>query len=86
MTKIHVAIYSRPDCHLCEEAKAVVERVRAEVAFTLEEINIDEDPNLRAQFTNDVPVVFINGRKAFKYRVEEAALLKRLRRLEKPAE
>jgi glutaredoxin len=79
MRKIHVQIYSRPNCHLCEEAKVVIEQTRAEVAFTLEEINIDDDSELQARYTNDVPVIFINGRKAFKHRVEARSLLKRLR-------
>lgn len=83
MAGIHVQIYSRPDCHLCEEAKAAIEQARREVAFTLEEINIDDDAELRARFTNDVPVIFINGRKAFKHRVEGARFLKRLQRLER---
>lgn len=82
MRKIHVQIYSRPNCHLCEEAKTVIEQARAEVAFTLEEINIDDDSELQARYTNDVPVIFINGRKAFKHRVEARSLLKRLRRLQ----
>lgn len=80
---IHIQIYSRPNCHLCEQAKAAIERARTEVAFTLEEINIDEEPELRVLYTNDVPVIFINGRKAFKHRVAAGEFLKRLRRLEK---
>ena len=83
MAKIHVQIYSRPNCHLCEEAKAVIEQAQTEVAFTLEEINIDDDPELRARYTNDVPVIFINGRKAFKHRVEARRFLKRLREAER---
>lgn len=80
MKEFQVQIYSRPNCHLCEEAKAVLEQARAEVAFRLEEINIDDDPELRERFTNDVPVIFINGRKAFKHRIEARDFLKRLRR------
>ena len=80
MKSLHVQIYSRPDCHLCEEAKRVLEQARAEFAFRLEEINIDNDPELRERFTNDVPVIFINGRKAFKHRLEARDFVKRLRR------
>ena len=83
MSGILVQVYSRPNCHLCEEAKVAIQQARAEVAFTLEEINIDDDPELRARYTNDVPVIFINGRKAFKHRVEASSFLKRLREAER---
>lgn len=86
MASILVQIYSRPNCHLCEEAKAVIKQAQAEVVFTLEEINIDDDPDLRARYTNDVPLVFINGRKAFKHRVESREFLKRLRDSERRKE
>ena len=78
---IRVEIYSKPDCHLCEEAKAVLQEVQREQPFTLVEVDIRTDPALFQQYEWEIPVIFINGRKAFKYRVDREALLKRLRRL-----
>jgi glutaredoxin len=76
-----VVIYSRPGCHLCDEAKEVIKRVSARIAITLHEVNIDNDPDARARFNEEIPVVFIDGKKAFKYRIEESELLRRLKSL-----
>lgn len=74
-----VTIYSRPGCHLCDEAKAVVERARGQAEFDLAEVNIDGDPELQRLYGEQIPVVTINGRKAFKYFVEAEEFLKKLR-------
>ena len=68
-TRPLVTLYSRPGCHLCEDAKAVIEPLLAEFGATLREINIDSDVRLTEQFSYDIPVVFINDRKAAKHRV-----------------
>src|SRR5262249_6239833 len=75
---IRVEIYSKPGCHLCDEAKAVLERVRRSVPFDLTEINIEASPAHYEQFKEEIPVVFINGRKAFKFHVDEKALRRHL--------
>jgi glutaredoxin len=75
-----VQIYSKPDCSLCEEAKVILERVRRKVHFELEEIDIRSDPALFERHQYDIPVVWIDGSKAFKHRLTEAELLARLRR------
>jgi glutaredoxin len=64
-----VTIYSRPGCHLCDQAKAVIEQVGRSHQFTLEEINIADSPALEEQYGYDIPVVFINGVKVFKHKV-----------------
>lgn len=74
-----VVLYTRPGCHLCEIVKVQLERLRDEVFFSYREVNIDADPALRDEFNEQVPVVFIDGRKAFKYRLEERAFLKKIR-------
>ena len=76
--RTRVAIYSKPDCCLCDEAKAVIESVRARHAFDVEEIDISLDPALQARFGQEIPVVFIAGKKAFKFRLDATALLRRL--------
>ncbi len=75
-----VTLYTRAGCHLCDEAKKVLKEAQAATGFDLEEVDIDRDPNLKTQFHEQVPVVFINGRKAFKYRVEPRELRRRLNR------
>ncbi|MBM3774636.1 MAG: glutaredoxin family protein [Acidobacteria bacterium] len=76
--KPKVTFYTRRDCGLCEEAKRVVESVRRQSDFELEEIDIDGDPELSALYGWEVPVIAINGRKAFKYRVEPRELRRKL--------
>jgi glutaredoxin len=78
---IHIDIYSRPDCHLCDAAKAVIERVRERFPFAVRVVNIEQDPELEKAYGTEIPVVFINGNKAFKYRVDEAELEKKVKKL-----
>lgn len=75
---VRVEIYSKPGCHLCDEAKAVLERVRRSAPFELIEINIENSPAHYETFKYEIPVIFIDGHKAFKYRVEEKALRRSL--------
>jgi glutaredoxin len=74
-----VTIYSRPGCHLCEEAKAQIAPLLKEFGARLTEINIDEDPELRARYDYDVPVIFLGARKAAKHRVDPAQFRRQLR-------
>ena len=73
-----LTLYTRPGCHLCDVVKDVLENVRAEVPFDLAEVNIDADPAAHALYRHEIPVVTIDGRKAFKYRVDPAELRRRL--------
>lgn len=77
---MRVEIYSRPDCGLCEEAKHVLKEVQQTIEFTLVEVNIEDDPQLLSRYRYDIPVVFIDGHKAFKHRVDRSGLLERLTR------
>jgi glutaredoxin len=74
-----VTLYTRRGCCLCDTAKGELQKARRRVEFDLEEIDIDQDPQLRALYSDEVPVVAINGKKAFKYHIEEQTFLKRLR-------
>ena len=82
---IRIEIYTRPGCHLCDEAKAVIERVGRRIPFALSVINIDANPQLEKLYGEQIPVVFINGNKAFKYHVDEAELEKKAKKLWKPS-
>ncbi len=73
-----VILYSRKGCHLCEIVKESLQKLRRLARFALEEIDVDSDEDLRRKFTDEVPVVFINGRKAFKYHMDEREFLKKL--------
>ncbi|MFO0606811.1 MAG: glutaredoxin family protein [Polyangiales bacterium] len=81
---ITVTLYTRVGCHLCDDAKEVLEAVRADDPFALEVVDIDGDPALRALYTDEVPVIAVAGRKAFKYRVTPEALRERLAREARP--
>ena len=83
MTRAAVLIYSRPGCHLCEEAKAEIQTAGCDGEFTLDEVNIDDDPELLERYQYDIPVVFINGMKVFKHRVDRHAFKSKLCRLRK---
>ena len=65
----HVIIYSRPGCHLCEEAKEVIEASGYRGEYTLEEINIESDAELLRRYRFDIPVITINGVEAFRHRL-----------------
>ena len=78
--KAQLLLYTRKDCCLCQEMKATLSQAARRVSFALEEIDIDTSPGLQAEYGNDVPVLFINGRKAFKHRLTARELEKRLKR------
>lgn len=73
-----VVVYSRVGCHLCDVVKQQLEQLRGRADFTWREVDIDADPDLRQRYNEEVPVVFIDGRKAFKYHLNERDFLRRL--------
>ena len=75
-----VIIYSRPGCHLCDEAKAAIQNAGCSDRFTLEEINIESDNELLRKYKYDIPVVMIDGVEAFRHRVEIEAFKQKLER------
>lgn len=74
-----LTIYYKPACHLCEDAKQVLERVRPFERFELEEVDISHDRVAYGLYSDKIPVVTINGQMVFKYRVDEDRLIRRLR-------
>ena len=73
-----VTLYSRPGCHLCEEAREALERVRTQAPFELDEIDIETDDALHARYLERIPVVAVDGEELFQYFVDESALLRRI--------
>jgi glutaredoxin len=76
--KAQVTLYTRAGCCLCDEAKEVIAAARRRADFDYAEIDIDRDAELVRLYNVEVPVVTINGRKAFKYKVDMNELLKKL--------
>lgn len=74
-----LTLYSRQECCLCDEMKAIIREVALTIPLDLEVIDVDGSAELREEFGHEVPVLFVDGRKAFKYRVTENALASRLR-------
>lgn len=70
MSKPHVIIYSRPGCHLCDEAKAAIMSAGCSDQFTLEEVNIDSEQELLRKYKHDIPVIAIDGAETFIHRVD----------------
>ena len=73
-----VTLYSKPDCPLCDEARDALERVRADLPFDLEEVDIMTRASLLEQYGERIPVVAIDDRETFEYFVDERELERRL--------
>lgn len=73
-----IEIYTKDECCLCDEAKAVLSKVKKEIDFELREIKIQDDAHLIQEYGHKIPVVFINGRLAFKHHIYELELKEKL--------
>ena len=73
-----ITLYTRPGCHLCDDAKTIIARLASEFGAQLYEVDIDRDPLLRARYTNDVPVIFVGPRLLSKLRLDPARLRRAL--------
>ncbi len=69
-----ITLYTRPGCHLCAQAREVVERVCADLGETYEEVDITTDAALLERFTEEIPVTFVDGRQHDFWRVDEQRL------------
>ena len=82
MTKI--TLYGKPGCHLCETARSVVDRVRADHEFELEEVDVTLDPVIHGRYGERIPVLELDGEELFEFFVQEPALRERLDRVSAP--
>ncbi|HEY0642036.1 MAG TPA: glutaredoxin family protein [Nocardioides sp.] len=73
-----VTLYSRPGCHLCDDAREVVVRVCDDLGLGWVEVDIESDPDLEDRFGEEIPVTFVDGRQHDFWRVDEARLRKAL--------
>ena len=71
--------YLQPACHLCEEAKKVIEGSGYPEEYTLEEINIESDAELLRRYRYDIPVITINGEEAFRHRLTARDFVERMK-------
>lgn len=74
-----IIIYSKPSCCLCEKAKSQLAKLQEKYQFAWHEINILEDAVAYARFKDEIPVIFVNGRKAFKYHLNEKDFIRLLK-------
>jgi len=75
---VKVKILTKPGCCLCETAKSTIKKVQRDLNFVFEEIDISKDEALEKRFGQEIPVIFINDKKAFKYKVDEKDLRHKL--------
>jgi glutaredoxin len=69
-----VTLYSRPGCHLCDDARTVIERVCAELGESYDEVDIDADEALLARYGDEIPVTLVDGKQHDFWRVDETRL------------
>jgi glutaredoxin len=74
MAGARVLLYSRPGCHLCDDARAVIERVCAEAGTGFDEVDITTSAELLERFGEEIPVTFVDGRQHDFWRVDERRL------------
>jgi len=73
-----VVVYAAEGCHLCERARAQLEALRAELGFELREVDVAGDPELEARYREWLPVVEIDGERAFVYHVDDDAFRRKV--------
>ncbi len=74
MSTSRITLYTRPGCHLCDDARVVVERVCADLGESFEEVDITTDDDLADRFGEDIPVTFVDGKQHDFWRVDENRL------------
>lgn len=74
-----VRIYSKKDCHLCDVAKDKLQEFAGRFPLDIEEIDIEQDPQAHELYKYEIPVVFLEDRKLFKYRIDDAKFEQALR-------
>jgi glutaredoxin len=73
-----VTLYTRPGCHLCDDARAALTRVQSRAPFALREIDITGDDRLHKRYLERIPVIALDGEELFDYFVDEEALERRI--------
>jgi glutaredoxin len=79
--KTEVIIYSRPGCHLCEQATEAILSAGCAELYTLKQVNIEDDPELLARYKDDIPVITFDGVEVFRHRLTSGQFAKALMKL-----
>jgi glutathione S-transferase len=79
-----VTLFGKPGCHLCDDARAVVERVREGHPFELHEVDVSLDPELHRSYGERIPVLELDGEELFEFFVDEPELVRRVARVNGP--
>jgi glutaredoxin len=77
-----LTLYGKPGCHLCDDARKTVERVRAEHPCELREVDVSLDPELNREYGERIPVLALDGEELFEFFVDETVLVERLDRVD----
>ena len=77
---MHLTLYTRHGCHLCDDLKETLRQIRRQQAFDLTEVDISQDPSLERRYGHDIPVLLIDGIEAARHRIDEADLVGKLQR------
>jgi glutaredoxin len=77
-----VTLYGKPGCHLCDDARAVVEQVRSRRSFELQEVDVSLDPTMNREYGERIPVLAVDGVELFEFHVEEEVLIEQLDRVD----
>ena len=84
MTLPEVTLYGRDGCHLCDDARVVLERLRAATPFDLQLVDIESDDDLFRRYLERIPVISLNGEELYDFYVDETDLRARLARVGHP--
>ena len=77
-----MTLYGKPGCHLCDDARGVVERVQADHPFELRQVDVSLDPELHRVYGERIPVLEVDGEELFQFHVDEAELVRRVDRVD----
>lgn len=72
--RLHLELYTRSNCHLGNDLRAICLRLAEELALDLVEVNVETDPDLQMRFGAEIPLLFVEGRKAVRFRTSEREL------------
>jgi len=75
-----IEVYAKKGCGLCKEAKKTIDKVQHDIPFNFKEVEISQSDELLRRYTDHVPTIYINGKKAFKFKVDETEFRKRVRK------
>lgn len=80
MSNLIVELYRKKNCTMCKDAKSTLNKVLKDIPFSFKEVNIDSSDELKRKYAENVPTIFINGKKAFKFKLDENQFRERVRK------